>query len=143
MKGCTEIREMFDARLDDRLEEGRLSAFDVHVAGCADCRREWETYRNLWAALERQPGIEPSFGFAERTLRRLHEQAKPVFWKLPAFRWISAASLCVILAAVVWMRWEQSRQTQYVQAYMAAHEDHLEDFDVIASLHELNGGTQL
>jgi len=99
--------------------------------------------RAAWELLGRHQSIEPSFGFAERTLRRLHEQVKPVFWKLPVFRWASAASLCAILAAAGWVRWEQARQAQNVLVYVSAQEDRLEDFDVVASLHELNGGSQL
>ena len=96
-----------------------------------------------WELLGRHQSMEPSFGFAERTLRRLHQPAKPVFWKLPVFRWVSVASLCAIVAVVGWVRWEQAKQTQNVQVYVSAQEDRLEDFDVVASLHELNGGSQL
>jgi len=34
---------------------------------------KWEAYAGAWRILDRDKGIEPSFGFAERTLRRLAE----------------------------------------------------------------------
>jgi len=70
---CQTVREQFDHRLDGRLSGHEQAAFEVHLAGCADCRREWEAYASAWQVLARDEGIEPSFGFAERTLRRLNE----------------------------------------------------------------------
>jgi len=104
-----------------------------------------------WELLGRHKGIEPSFGFAERTLRRLDEPApvpRPVFW-LPALRWALAAAVVVALGAGGWTRWQQKQQSDQVAAaraetYATAQQaDYLEDFDVIASLDELNGEHKL
>ena len=101
---CKAIREQFDERLDGRLAQPQQAAFDAHVATCADCRLEWRTYAGAWEVLERQPGIEPSFGFVERTLRRLEERpaaGRSWFWQ-PTVRWATLAAV-VALSAGGWV----------------------------------------
>ena len=86
-----------------------------------------------WELLGRHKGIEPSFGFVERTLRRLDEPApvaRPVFWQ-PVLHWALAAAVVVVLGVGGWTGWQRKQA------------DYLEDFDVIASLDELNGEHQL
>ena len=125
---CEKYQNEFDDRLDGRLDSVRAQAFDAHVAGCASCRQAWQAYRAVWEVVSRQPSIAPSFGFAQRTLRRLHEQVDRRFCQLPVFRWATVLSLLVIVS---------------VAAYTAAHHDHLEDFDVIVALDSLNGDPEL
>ena len=91
---CRAVIDQFGERLDGRLDEPRQAAFDAHLAGCADCRREWAAYAGAWQALDRDEGIEPSFGFAERTLRRLNEPQEAVRWWVwrPSLRWVALAA---------------------------------------------------
>jgi predicted anti-sigma-YlaC factor YlaD len=143
---CKQAQQSFDERIDGRLNESERAAFDEHLTACADCRREWQAYAGAWTALERQAGIEPSFGFIERTLRRLNEPeivVRPRFWQ-PAFRWTVLAATVVVLSVGALVGHErligQRRADVYARVQQA---DYLEDFDVIASLDQINGGNQL
>lgn len=98
----------------------------------------------VWELIGRHKGIEPSFGFVERTLRRLNEApAKPsVFWR-PVFRWAMAGTmLAAIAVAGLFLRAHRDppQATVYAEVQQA---DYLEDFDVIASLDQLNGEGKL
>jgi hypothetical protein len=97
-----------------------------------------------WELLGRHESIEPSFGFVERTLRRLDEEpARQLFWwQLPGFRWASSLALLAIVAGSA-LYWQHARETRRVDAYVAAHQDSLEDYDVIASLDQLEGANKL
>jgi hypothetical protein len=100
--------------------------------------------RAAWELLGRHEGLEPSFGFAQRTLRRLHEPpaAQRRSWQLPVFRWAAALSFVVILSVSGWTAYQRV-QLRRAETYAWAHEDKLEDFDVIASLDQLNGERKL
>ena len=144
---CQTIREQFDNRLDGRLSGPEQIAFDAHLAGCADCRREWEAYASVWQALALQKGIEPSFGFAERTLRRLTEQpvfVHPWWWWRPSIRSIRLATLAttvVVVALSTWVWHERSVERKRAEIYARVQEgDYLEDYDVIANLDQLKEG---
>jgi hypothetical protein len=98
-----------------------------------------------WELLGRHRSIEPSFGFVERTLRRLDET--PVgshrsFWHLPAFRWAIAASFAVVLGLGGWLTWQHVQANRGAEVYAHLQQDRLEDFDVIASLDQINGGNK-
>lgn len=143
---CQTIKEQFDERLDGRLSESQQAAFDQHVAACADCRREWQAYAGVWEVMEGHSGIEPSFGFIERTLRRLNEPqviVRPWFWQ-PAFRWAALATAVVALGVGAWVGHERVAQQRRVELYAHVHQaDYLEDFDVIAYLDQSNGSNKL
>ena len=143
---CHAIKEQFAERLDGRLDGAQQSSLASHLAGCADCRREWEAYADAWQALERDKGIEPSFGFVERTLRRLNEpQAAGLarFWR-PSFRWTALATTVVVLAVGAWVGHERSIEQRRAEIYARAQQgDYLEDYDVIANLDQLKGDNHL
>jgi len=143
---CKAIREQFDEQLDECLTESQQVPFDAHIAACADCRHEWQAYADAWEVLERQPGIEPSFGFVERTLRRLDE--KPVagrswFW-LPSVRWATLAAAVVALGVGGWVERGRMQERKRAELYARVQQaDYLEDFDVIANLDQIEGGRHL
>ena len=142
---CQTIKEQFDERIDGRLSALQQTAFDEHLAACADCRREWQAYANAWAALERHAGIEPSFGFVERTLRRLDEPqvVRTWFWQ-PAFRWAALTATVVVLGVGAWVGHERLVEQRRADVYARVQQgDYLEDFDVIASLDQINGANKL
>jgi predicted anti-sigma-YlaC factor YlaD len=143
---CQTVREQFDNRLDGRLSGPEQGAFETHLAGCADCRREWEAYANAWQALAHDKGMEPSFGFAERTLRRLNEprvSARPWWWR-PSIRWATLATTVVALAVTAWVGHERLLDRKHAELYAHVQEgDYLEDYDVIANLDQLKGGGHL
>ena len=56
----------------------------------------------------------------------------------------AAAGLAIALGVGGWARWQAVQSAQRAEIYAAAvMQDQLEDFDVIASLDFLNGGSQL
>jgi predicted anti-sigma-YlaC factor YlaD len=143
---CQSFKEQFDERLDGCLSEPQQAAFDAHVATCAGCRSEWRAYAGAWEAIQRHPGIEPSFGFAERTLRRLNEEPAPVrpwFWK-PTVRWVTLGTALVALGVGGWMEHERALDRKRAEVYAHVQQaDYLEDFDVIANLDQIEGGHHL
>ena len=143
---CQSIREQFDERLDGRLAQSQQAAFDAHVAACADCRSEWRAYAGAWEVIERQPGIEPSFGFVERTLWRLDERpavGRSWFWQ-PTVRWATLAAAVVTLSVGGWVERERRQERRHAEVYAQVQQaDYLEDFDVIANLDQIEGGNHL
>jgi predicted anti-sigma-YlaC factor YlaD len=143
---CQNIREQFDSHLDGRLSGAEQAAFESHLAACADCRREWQAYANLWQTLALDKGIEPSFGFAERTLRQLNEPriaARPWWWQ-PSIRWATLATAVAALAVTAWVGHERLLTRKHAEVYAQVQEgDYLEDYDVIANLDKLKEGGHL
>lgn len=140
---CQKCQNEFDDRLDDRLDSASAQAFETHTDGCVDCRQAWQVYQAAWEVVSRQPSVTPSFGFAQRTVRRLHEQAAQRFWQLPVFRWATVLSLLAIVCVTGVMTYRQAETAKRVAAYTAAHHDRLDDFDVIVALDSLEGETEL
>ena len=90
-----------------------------------------------WELIGRHQSIEPSFGFVERTLRRLDEApSRPVWWQLPALRWAVGLSAMMVVAVSA-LHVQQVRQAKHAEVYAAVTQDSLDDFDVIASLDQL------
>jgi hypothetical protein len=99
-----------------------------------------------WELLGRHQSIEPSFGFVERTLRRLdetHAAPQQRVWHLRMFRWAMAASFAVVLSLGGWLTWQHVQANRRAEVYAHLQQDRLEDFDVIASLDQINGGNKL
>ncbi|MGD0061573.1 MAG: zf-HC2 domain-containing protein [Verrucomicrobiia bacterium] len=140
---CQTVRDQFDQRLDGRLSGAKQAAFEAHLAACSSCRREWEAYANAWQVLARDEGIEPSFGFAERTVRRLNEprvDARPWWWR-PSIRWATLATAVVAMAVTGWVGHERILDRKHAELYAHVQEgDYLEDYDVIANLDQLKEG---
>ena len=143
---CQAVNEQFDERLDGRLEKSQQAAFDAHVAACVDCHSEWQAYAGAWEVIKRQEGIEPSFGFAQRTLRRLDERSivvRPWFWQ-PSVRWTSLAAAAVVLGVGAWVGHERTLERKRAEVYAHAQQaDYLEDYDVIANLDQIERGNKL
>lgn len=102
--------------------------------------------RAVWELIGRHRPIEPSFGFAERTLRRLDEtpESPPsvltILWQ-PVFRWAALAVVALLSSFGLWTRAHRAPQSvePEVAVYAKAQDaDYLEDFDVIASLDQLD-----
>ena len=143
---CRAVIEQFDERLDGRMDGQQQAVFDAHVAGCVDCGREWAAYAGAWQALDRDDGIEPSFGFAERTLRRLNEPGPAIHWWAwrPSLRWAVLAATVVALGVGAWVGHERMVERRRAEIYARVQQgDYLEDFDVIANLDQLKGNNQL
>jgi len=140
---CSETRDRFGEKLDGRLDAPRQQAFDAHLAACPDCRREWEAYTAVWQVLGRHEPVEPSFGFVERTLRRLEEPAaaaRAPWWRLSMVRWATVASLVIAAGIGGRIGWRRVQENRDAQIYASVNDADVlgEDFDVIASLDQLN-----
>ena len=145
---CRGVQSSFDERLDGRLNAAGQQRFDDHIATCVECREQWKDYAAAWQTLARHEAIEPSYGFTERTLRRLHEPeavSVPAWWRPFALRWTTAASLALVLGLSSWVGWRHYQGLKQARIYAAVQEvDFLgDDFDVIASLDQLDKGNQL
>jgi len=149
---CKQTRAKFDERLDGRLSELEQRAFDQHLASCDSCRLEWQSFAAAWKALQQHQGIEPSFGFVDRTLRRLTDPlVEPRRVWRPALRWAALTAAVIVLSGGIWVGHERLLAQRRVEVYAGIRQaDYLEDFDVIASLDQLtekgtenNGGNQL
>ena len=151
MNVCRQMRDRFDERLDGRLSAADQAAFDSHVESCAGCREQWQAYAAAWQVVARLPAVEPSFGFAERTLRRLQEPPETrerMLW-IPVWRWAAAAALALVLGLGVWVgeSWHDARRASRSEAVARLYEqvrdtEFLEDFDVIASLDTISPAEQ-
>src|SRR5882724_4854030 len=65
---CTDIRELFSARIDDALSAEERARLEAHLATCAECPREWQSFERSVALVR---GVEParaSVGFVDRVL---------------------------------------------------------------------------
>ena len=145
---CRKIQSSFDERLDGRLDAVRQQEFDAHIAACAECRREWQAHAAAWQTLARHEAVEPSFGFVERTLRRLDEPetvVAPARWRLPVFRWAMLTTVVIAIGLGGRVGWRHYQGNKQAQIYVAVHEVDFfgEDFEVIASLDQLNEDNEL
>ena len=73
---CTECRELFSAFADDALAAAARGTVEQHMAGCAECRREWQRFSatlNLLHAVQRE---RAPAGFVDRVLTA----ARPLPW---------------------------------------------------------------
>jgi anti-sigma factor RsiW len=140
---CTEFRNSIDDRLDSRLGADRAAECDRHAAECAACRDHWAAEQAAWGLVGRQAALEPSVGFAARTLRRLatEPRSRVPWWRAwPVWRWAAlGATAAVLLVAGIARRQARTAADARAAHYAAvAGGDYLEDYDVIASLDQLN-----
>ncbi len=91
-----------DAFLDGELPSEERREVESHLADCAECRRECETWRRITAAILRPPEIAPDEAFVRRVMTHIPEpepSPTPWFppWLTPALG-LAAAGLVIILA---------------------------------------------
>jgi anti-sigma factor RsiW len=146
---CGELKARFDERLDGRLDAEQQREFDAHVAACAGCRRDWQEYAAVWQTLARHEAVEPSFGFVERTIRRLDKPTPTTaslgWWQFPVFRWARLATAAVAIVLASQVGWHHYQKVRQAQVYASAQEANFlgEDLEVIASLDQLEEDNKL
>ena len=79
---CADSRDSFSAYLDDALPPGERVALEGHLAGCGECRRELERFRQTLTLLHRVERPRAPAGFVDRVL----EAGSPVPWYGRALR---------------------------------------------------------
>jgi hypothetical protein len=57
---CKDYREQFTLLLTDALDQTQRSEIESHLAGCADCRKEFEAAQRIWDLMGEIPQPEPS-----------------------------------------------------------------------------------
>jgi hypothetical protein len=57
---CKGYREQFPLLLTDDLDQDQRNEIESHLAGCAECRQEFETSKKLWEMMGELPQPEPS-----------------------------------------------------------------------------------
>jgi hypothetical protein len=115
---CLEAREHFSARADTALSAAELAAVDAHLAGCGECRREWQRFAATVGLLRAVEPARAPAGFVDRVLvaaarpqpwyRRLaHGLLVPWTIKLP----LEAAAV-VMLAGLAVLIFQHSPELQ-------------------------------
>jgi len=84
--------------LDGELVPAERSAFEAHLAGCADCQREVAIYRAVLAEIAALETWDPGPGLTERVLAEVLP-ARGTRW-MPVLAWGAAASLVASLSAI-------------------------------------------
>jgi len=79
---CHDARDQFSALTDEALAPGERAALDVHLAMCADCRRELQRFRDTVALVRAVAPARAPAGFVDRVL----EAARPHPWYARLFR---------------------------------------------------------
>jgi anti-sigma factor RsiW len=78
---CHTIQEYFSAYLDGELPRTQAERVARHLKVCADCRREYQAWQQLWVALAVDPAPAPPY-LASRVLARLPRRSQPVWRNL-------------------------------------------------------------
>lgn len=107
---CDHCLDALDARLDGELTPAESREVDLHLAGCADCGREYEsrvaTHRLLAETLVRYPAPDVLKARIRSALAQPHEFQSPPratrsWWRVAAAGiLVAAASSALTLAAV-------------------------------------------
>lgn len=73
-----QIQEILDARM---LRSGPI--LPLHLGSCADCQKRLESFRQLYAGLDTDPGFALPPAFADSVLDKL-SSSRLLFWEQPA-----------------------------------------------------------
>jgi hypothetical protein len=84
--------------LDGELVPSQREAFEAHLAGCSDCRREVALYRHVLAEIHALEQWDPSAGLADRVLAEVMPR-HAARW-VPVAAWGAAGSLAASAALV-------------------------------------------
>lgn len=57
---CKDYREQFPLLLNDELDQIQRGEIESHLAGCAECRKEFEAAKKIWDLMGALPQPEPS-----------------------------------------------------------------------------------
>ncbi len=74
---CRSSEKYINAYLDKDLSAGKEKIFKAHLAGCADCRREFDQYRLMKEQLDGLEVLSPAEGFEGRILSKMEPYKEP------------------------------------------------------------------
>jgi hypothetical protein len=104
------IRELFPAHLERKLDQAAQRSVEQHLASCDDCRAELEILRMLAAEAVPDPGEAFWAAMPGKVYREVREQRQQgSSWRLPGFwerfllpRWVVSAAVVLLVASVAW-----------------------------------------
>jgi anti-sigma factor RsiW len=73
--------EMLVALAAGRLTTAEQEAFELHMAGCAECRRRAEAQRSVWGALDAWTPPDVTAGFDSRLFARIAAEERLPWWR--------------------------------------------------------------
>lgn len=83
--------ETLFARLDGRLEPAQAAAAEAHLAACAACAEQAESFRRLFSDLAAVPDLEAPAGLAAPVLAAIRARSAETTLRLPSAIRIAAA----------------------------------------------------
>jgi len=114
---CPEAREHFSARADDALSAAELAAVDAHLAGCVECRREWQRFAATLGLLRAVEPARAPAGFVDRVLAAARPQ--PWYRRLAHGLWVPwtvklplEAAAVVMIAGLAVLIFQRSSELQ-------------------------------
>ena len=72
---CQFAQELFSDHLSDSLDRAQKVSLENHLATCADCKEQVAGLRDVWAALDTLPVVEPPKFFHENIMDRIATEA--------------------------------------------------------------------
>jgi hypothetical protein len=114
---CQDTRELFSVALDDALGAVERERLEAHLAGCADCRREWARFEQTVSLLRGAEPIRAPAGFVDRVLEAVRPEPwwrrliTPWAWRLP----LQAAAVAVVTIVAVLLYRGTPEQRQVIQ----------------------------
>jgi predicted anti-sigma-YlaC factor YlaD len=99
---CTDMKTLWDDRLDGTLDAHHSAAFDAHLATCPSCLRLWQREAQLLRMLTTERVSETGLShrqFVAGVMEQLDQPVARIGWLRPALRWSMAAG--VILAGMI------------------------------------------
>ena len=105
---CSDARAMFSGLADRTLAATEHATCEAHLAGCAECQREWEAFQRMLALLHDMPRLRAPAGFVDRVLSAVqppwHRRLlRRLFVPLPVKLPIEAAALVLVAVGAVWL----------------------------------------
>jgi anti-sigma factor RsiW len=118
---CEDLEMYLCAYLDDELEVAESLRLEKHLTECRACRQVQEAQLTLRSSL-RDPNLyfQPSANFTNRIALavRLHakkeartESAWFDWFRMPSFRWVSAAMLVIMITAAILLTFNNLRSS--------------------------------
>jgi hypothetical protein len=118
---CSELQDLFSDLFENRLEAVARARAREHLAGCAGCRADFESFRAATAALRANAAAPTPRAYVDAVLAAVEEQSRSVAVPVPWLRWAThlAAAAAGALFAFLWLQNAPSTQAEPTAADVA------------------------
>lgn len=104
---CSRVSRYISRSIDGELTPDEAGELRAHLEACAGCRRDAEAQARLRARVAALPGPEMPAGYSQRLREAVHAR---IMTERPAptgtaFRWVAAAAIVMLSAAVMFLTW--------------------------------------